>query len=124
MLTAWFTFLSVICLFAVLVSKSFFLARQWMPNKSMLVAGLEMVFSTISLGLLITISITTSYAASLDSYLTPGALESSIYLSIGGVIFAIVAFFFILEVLVIFARDLLASSSKFMPSSKRMPPQK
>ena len=120
MLTAWFTFIALGILLGSMVSKVLCLARRGIfAQKDFLWSSLEMVFSSLSLAFLLIITITTAYNSTIDELLLANALESSIYLYVGGFLFAIVGFLFIIELFTIIVNDVWNGRKLFMPSNKR-----
>jgi len=78
-----------------------------------------MVFSSLSFAFLLIITITTAYNSTIDELLLANALESSIYLYVGGFLFALVGFLFIIELFTIIVNDVWNGRKLFMPSNKR-----
>ncbi len=119
MITAWLTFLSLLVLFVVLVSKVLFLAKKkFFIEKDFLWSSLELVFGLFSLGFLFVVTITNAYSSTLDDLLLPAALESSIYLYIGTFLFSIIGFLWIVEIFTIVVNNIYESRKGFMGSNK------
>jgi len=118
MLTAWFTFISVLILIVALISKVLFLSKHFWKSKTFLHASIEMFLSVIALVFLITITVTTAYHSTIDSLMLANAFESTIYLQFGSVIFILVGFFYTLESIVILFNNIFNSRRGYMSSKK------
>lgn len=116
MLTAWFTFLSILVLIVILISKAVFLTKQGLRNKNFLWSSIEMGLAVFALMFLVAIMVTQAYGATIDEYFLTGAIESSFYLYVGGVLFAIDSFFYVLEAIVILVNDIFKARKGFMPA--------
>ena len=120
MLTAWFTIISLLILFVVLISKLLFLAKRGIfKNKDFLWASIELAFSGLALAFLIVVMVTNAYYSTLDNLALVDAFESSAYLYVGSFLFLLIGFLFTIEVITIFVRDIYEGRKGFMPSKKK-----
>lgn len=119
MLTAWLTFLALMVLFIVLVSKVLFLGKKGVfAEKNFLWSSLELVFSLFALGFLFVVTVTNAYHSTIDNLMLPAAFESSIYLYIGAFLFTVIGFLWVIEIFTIVMNDVYASRKQFMDSKK------
>lgn len=120
MLTGFFTIVALFILLGSLFSKVLCLARRGVfARKDFLWSSLELVLSALSLGFLLVITVVVAYDSTVNEFTLAQALESSIYLYIGGFLFTIVGFLWIVELFTIIVRDIWDAKKGYMPSRKR-----